>query len=308
MSTRRKPVHHRVRRTHPKERTLPLPLEIAAVIFLLIIVGGYHESQKTFTRFSPPMQTKPVPRQTTTYEIITAEASPTPEVTASVPPTGTSTPSPIAPSTITPASYLNSATQRKEIVRGDTSRKQVIFTFDAGAEQGSAEEILAVLAKHHITGTFFLTGDWVRKYPEWVRKIVAAGHEVYNHSYNHPYFTELTDAQITDQLQKMDDLLFETAGIRTRPYFRAPYGDRDTRTNDAAFAAGFQSVYWSVDSIDWRDGETTETIWNRVMPNIHNGAIVLMHVGSKPTGQILDKMFTTLEEQGYKLNSLTQGL
>ncbi|MES2216702.1 MAG: polysaccharide deacetylase family protein [Patescibacteria group bacterium] len=199
-------------------------------------------------------------------------------------------------------------TNFKEITHGDTSKKQVIFTFDAGSGTRSYKGILAALAKHHVKGTFFLVGKWVEQNPELARGLIAAGHEVFNHSYSHPYFTQLTADEIKTQLQKMDDVLASTTGTRTRPYFRAPYGDRDTAVLKATTDAGFQSVYWSVDSLDWREGETAETVKNRVLPNIHPGAIVLMHVGDTPTGDVLDEIFTTLESEGYTLVSLTQGL
>ncbi len=232
--------------------------------------------------------------------IISPSPTPSPTVTAS--PTQTSsTPPPLPRSP-------SAATDRREISRGDQTKKQLIFTFDGGSGDGSTKEILETLAKHKVKGTFFFTGGWMKENPAWVKKIVAEGHEIFNHSYSHPYFTKITDTQIAEELKKMDDLLFELAGVRTQPYYRAPYGDRDARVNDAAFAAGYQHIYWSVDSLDWREGETTETIWNRVMPNIHNGAIILMHVGNPVTGHVLDRMFTTLEGQGYKLVSLTQGL
>ncbi len=215
----------------------------------------------------------------------------------SVAPTQTSTPTPVAVHT-----------DFKEITHGDTSRKQVIFTFDAGSGTGSYEGIMAALAKHHVKGTFFLVGKWVEQNPALARRLVAEGHEVFNHSYDHPYFTQLSATEITEELQKMDDVLASTTGTHTRPYFRAPYGDRDAATIQAAADAGFQSIYWSVDSLDWREGETVTSVKNRVLPNIHQGAIVLMHVGDTPTGEVLDEIFTTLETQGYKLVSLTEGL
>jgi peptidoglycan-N-acetylglucosamine deacetylase len=197
---------------------------------------------------------------------------------------------------------------RPEIVKIDSTKKQVAFTFDAGEGEGSTAEILAALKKHHIKGTFFLVGKWIEKHPEITRQLVAEGHEIFNHSYSHPYFTQLTAEEIAIELQKMDDIVFATAGIHTKPYYRAPYGDRNAAVNDAAFAAGYQHIYWSVDSLDWRPEDTPETVKARTLNNIHPGAIVLMHVGNSSTGPVIDEIFTTLEEQGYKLVSLTEGL
>jgi peptidoglycan/xylan/chitin deacetylase (PgdA/CDA1 family) len=216
-------------------------------------------------------------------------------------PVVTATPTPSPTPTLKPAA-------RPEIQRVDSSKKQAVFTFDAGEGVGSTEEILAALKKHNIRGTFFLVGKWVEKNPELTRRLVAEGHEIFNHSYSHPYFTQLTQQEIADELQKMDDVLFATAGVRTKPYYRAPYGDRDSATNDAAFAAGYQHIYWSVDSLDWRPEDTPETVKRRTLSNMHPGAIVLMHVGNDSTGPVIDEIFTTLKEQGYTLLSLTEAL
>jgi peptidoglycan/xylan/chitin deacetylase (PgdA/CDA1 family) len=190
----------------------------------------------------------------------------------------------------------------------DQSKKQAVFTFDAGAGDGSTQEILAALKKHGIKGTFFLVGKWVEQNPDLARQIAAEGHEIFNHSYSHPYFTKLTPEEIAVELQKMDDVLYEIVGIRTKPYYRAPYGDRDSATNDAAFAAGYQHIYWSVDSLDWRPEDTPATVKQRTLSNMHPGAIVLMHVGNTSTGPVIDEIFTTLKEQGYTLLSLTEAL
>jgi peptidoglycan/xylan/chitin deacetylase (PgdA/CDA1 family) len=195
-----------------------------------------------------------------------------------------------------------------EISRIATSTKLAVFTFDGGSGDGSTREILTALAAHKIKGTFFFVGRWIEENPELTKQIIAEGHEIFNHSYSHPYFTQLTAEDIAKELKEMDDLLYSTVGLRTKPYYRPPYGDRNDAVNRAAAAAGYQSIYWSVDSLDWRDGETPESVKNRVFTYMHPGAIVLMHVGNPVTGQVIDEIFTTLENDGYKLVSLTEAL
>jgi len=138
--------------------------------------------------------------------------------------------------------------------------------------------------------------------------MVADGHEIFNHSYSHPYYTKLSAEEIQKDLTKMDDILYTTAGVRTKPYFRPPYGDRNAASNAAAAAIGYRSIYWSIDTLDWREGETKEAVKARIYNNLHNGAIILMHVGTTVTGEVLDEIFTKLEADGYKLVSLTEGL
>jgi peptidoglycan/xylan/chitin deacetylase (PgdA/CDA1 family) len=197
-----------------------------------------------------------------------------------------------------------------KITHGNTSKKEVIFTFDGGGTIQSADAILAVLAKHHVQGTFFLTGKMIEAHPDLVRRIAAAGNEIYSHTYDHRDLTTLTDSQITDELTKVEGVLKTTAGISPKPYFRAPYGAQNARVLAVAAKDGYQSVYWTVDALDWKEpqGETAAQVKKRILSNVAPGTIYLMHVGDTITGSILDQVFTAIESKGYKIVSLTQGL
>lgn len=210
----------------------------------------------------------------------------------------------ITPTTLIPT--VNS----KEITHGDIRKKDVIFTFDGGGTTQSANEILAVLAKHHVKGTFFLTGKMIQNHPDFVKSIVAQGDEIFNHTYDHQNLTKLTNSQITFELTQMEKKLFATANISPKPYFRAPYGARNARVLNVANQAGYESVYWTVDALDWREsrGETAPQVEERILSTLAPGNIYLMHVGDSITGAILDDMFTKIESQGYHVVSLTQGL
>jgi len=199
---------------------------------------------------------------------------------------------------------------RDEITHGDTTKRQVIFTFDGGGSAVSTDGILATLAKHHIKGTFFLTGKFVEKYPDKVKAIAAGGHEIFSHTYDHPHLTEVSDAQVADELQKMESVLQATVGISPKPFFRPPYGDRDQRVLDIAYKEGYESVYWSADARDWEEpkGMTAAEVKSNILNNMNPGAIYLMHLGDTITGSILDDVFTAIESRGYKVVSLTQGL
>ena len=214
----------------------------------------------------------------------------------------TSEESPIIP----PIQYV----PRPEIMHGDTSKKQVIFTFDGGEGPQSGDQILDVLARHHIQGTFFLTGKFVENHTDLVRKIALGGHEIFNHTYDHPHLTSVTDEGIVTQLAKMNGALEQVIGSSTRPYFRAPYGDRDERVLSVAGTAGYRSVYWTTDALDWQEtqGIGADEVKNRILSGVTSGAIFLMHIGDTITGAILDEVFTQIEAQGYRIVSLTQGL
>ncbi|MEK7641516.1 MAG: polysaccharide deacetylase family protein [Patescibacteria group bacterium] len=198
----------------------------------------------------------------------------------------------------------------QEILRGDTSKKQIIFTFDAGSGDASVQPILQTLAAHGVKGTFFMTGVWAIRNPALTRAITAAGHEVFNHSYNHPHLTELSDQDIVTELTHADVALASVTGSSTKPYFRPPYGDRDQRVLDAAAQTGYRSVYWTLDARDWMESEgmTANTVKEIILSNLEPGMIILMHVGDTITGEILDDLFTEIKNRGYEPVALTQGM
>lgn len=195
-----------------------------------------------------------------------------------------------------------------EIYRGKTDQKQVIFTFDGGSGTQSTKQILSTLEKHNIKATFFLTGKWIENNPFLAILIKGGGHEIFSHTYNHPYLTRISDDEIREELRKTNDILFKLLGIHSRPYFRPPYGDRDDRVLRIASSEGYQSVYWTVDALDWRDGENDSSVINRIKNTLTPGNIYLMHLGDNIIGRILDQVISDLNNQGYKIVSLTQGI
>ncbi len=197
-----------------------------------------------------------------------------------------------------------------EIYRGRTDKKQVIFTFDGGSGTQSTRQILSILEKYNIKATFFLTGKWIENNPFLTILIKGGGHEIFSHTYNHPYLTRISDNEIREELRKTNDILFKLLGINSRPYFRPPYGDRDERVLRIASSEGYQSVYWTVDALDWmeNEGETDISVMNRIKDNLSPGTIYLMHLGDNIIGRILDQAIIDLKNDGYEIVSLTEGL
>ncbi len=201
-------------------------------------------------------------------------------------------------------------TTPQEITHGNQKQKQVIFTFDAGSGVQSAQAILDTLKKHNQKATFFITGAFAEKNRNLVKAIAAAGHEIGNHTFSHPHLTQVSNEQISQELGKTENLIKEITGQTTRPYFRPPYGDRDQRVLNTAARAGYQSVYWTVDALDWKEdqGETAAQVKTKILSNLKPGTIFLMHLGDNITGQILDEIFNEVEKQGYGIKSLSEGL
>ena len=235
----------------------------------------------------------------------------------------TSTPivTPTSVPTSTPATPVPTKAPSKtpaEITRGNTAKKQLIFTFDCGSGAQSAQQILDISAKHGVHVTFFVTGKFVEANTSLVKAMSAGGHEIYNHSYDHPHFPTLTDDQIINELKKTEDLVVAATGKTTKPYFRLPYGDHGdppSRVWNVAGKQGYQSIFWTLDGLDWDEGQVwngntvdASFVKNRIFGNLKNGSIILMHVGDNITGQILDEVFTKVEADGYTIVPLSKGL
>jgi delta-lactam-biosynthetic de-N-acetylase len=197
---------------------------------------------------------------------------------------------------------------KDEISRGNPAKKQIIFTFDAGSGINSAQKILDVARQHNLKVTFFSTGKFAEKNPDLIKQISAEGHEIFNHTYSHPHLTQITDTQIKEELDKTEQIVSDLTGQTTKPYFRPPYGDRNAHVIEVTEQNGYQSVYWTLDALDWMADRTEGQVKERIYANLKNGAIILMHIGDNITGNILDEVFTYIEDQGYKIVGLTEGL
>lgn len=197
-----------------------------------------------------------------------------------------------------------------EIVHGDTTKKQVVFSFDAGSGTQSAQAILDTLKTENVHATFFVTGTWVSKNTSLVQKIASAGHEIFNHTYSHPHLPALTDTQIADELNKTDTLVVSATGKSTKPYFRAPYGDRNAHVLSVAAEQGYTSIYWTLDALDWEEstGMTAAKVKTRILDHVAPGEIYLMHVGDTITGTILKDVLDGIKKRGYSVVPLGKAL
>lgn len=197
---------------------------------------------------------------------------------------------------------------RDEIALGNDHRPVLALTFDAGAGAGPALRLLDVLRQKDVRGTFFLTGLWARQNPPLVQQIVQDGHELANHTWSHRDLTRLSPAAVEDEIGRAEDLLTAASGKPTKPLFRFPYGARNARLQDQVAALGYRSIYWTVDSLDWMDTATADSITTRVLNGARNGAIVLMHVGATYTNVALPTILDTLRARGFTFETVTEAV
>jgi peptidoglycan/xylan/chitin deacetylase (PgdA/CDA1 family) len=194
-----------------------------------------------------------------------------------------------------------------------TSSKVVALTFDAGANAAGMPSIESTLRAHHVRATFFLTGTWTRDYPAQANQIVQDGFLIGNHSLTHPNFTQLTDAQVAAEVQGAQQIILGANGADTRPLFRFPFGDVNSRVLADVNGLGYVAVRWTVDSLGWEGtsgGQTVPKVTDRVLAAAQPGEIVLMHLGSNPDdGTTLDAaalpaVISGLQARGYQFVTL----
>lgn len=188
----------------------------------------------------------------------------------------------------------------------ETPEKKVALSFDAAWGNEDTQIILDTLAKYNVHATFFMTGGWVESYPEDVKKIQAAGHDLGNHSENHKNMSQLTDEQCNEELMKVHNKVKELTGVEMN-LFRPPYGDYDNHVITNATGCGYYTIQWSVDSLDWKD-YGVESIIKTVTQHkeLKNGAIILMHNGAKYTHEALPAVIETLQAAGYEIVPISQ--
>lgn len=181
-----------------------------------------------------------------------------------------------------------------------TEEPKIALTFDAAWGNEDTQEILKILKKNDVKVTFFMTGGWVKSYPEDVKRILAEGHDLGNHSQNHKNMSQLSDAEKEKEIMSVHDQVRDLTGYDMF-LFRPPYGDYDTKLIKVARKCNYYPIQWDVDSLDWKD-YGTDSIIDMVTQNEHlgNGSIILCHNGAKYTVEALDTLIKTLKEAGYQ--------
>jgi peptidoglycan/xylan/chitin deacetylase (PgdA/CDA1 family) len=242
-----------------------------------------------------------------------------PTVSVSVPRPSISVPvptfrtGPIGPPPPTPGTGLQGWLFGKDWDRIPTDRKIVALTFDAGANADGVAPILATLAREHVAGTFFLTGQFATSYPSQVRDIAASGGRMGNHSLTHPYFTQLDDAAIRHEVFGAEHDIMTAGGTEPRPFFRFPFGDRNAHDIAVLNTLGYVPIRWTVDTLGWQGtsgGRSAASVTSRVLDALTPGEIVLMHLGSHPEdhstldADALPTLIAALRDRGYTFVTL----
>lgn len=175
--------------------------------------------------------------------------------------------------------------------------KAVSLTFDAGWGNEDTDELIEILGSHNIRATFFVVGDWADKYPESVKALHDAGHEVMSHSNTHSHYPQLSREKMIEDVNLCADKIEAITGVRPI-LFRAPYGDYNDSVVGAMRDAGFFTIQWDVDSLDWKN-PGVEVIQKRVLDKVNPGSIILLHNAAEQTPAALPGIIEALERRGY---------
>ncbi len=184
-----------------------------------------------------------------------------------------------------------------------TGQGKIAFTFEGGPGRDNAQQILRILRDHGVKATFFLSGAWIAERPADTRALAQEGHEVGNHTYSTPHVNSLSAAEIRQELEKAHKLIVETCG-QSPSVFRPPYGEYSNKVIEAARELGYETVVWSLDSLDWR-GAPADDIKARVLAKVHKGSIVRFHIGAAHTAEALPGIISELKKLGYSIVPLS---
>lgn len=192
---------------------------------------------------------------------------------------------------------------------GDTSRKTIYLTFDAGYENGCTPAILDALKKHDAPACFFVVGNFIDTAPELVKRMAAEGHIVGNHTLHHPDMSGIADkSAFAAELNGLEEKYTALTGQPMQKFYRPPQGKFSEENLRQAQELGYTTVFWSLAYVDWyTDNQPTdEQAFSKLLPRIHNGAIVLLHSTSETNARILDELLTKWESAGYQFGSLAE--
>lgn len=192
---------------------------------------------------------------------------------------------------------------------GNSDEKVIYLTFDCGYENGHTEQILDALKKHGAPAAFFVVGNMVETAPEIVCRMAAEGHVVGNHTYHHPDMSSISElAAFRQELESLAELYRQTTGRSLSRFYRPPQGKYSEENLKQAQELGYTTVFWSLAYVDWyTDNQpTAQQAYDKLLPRIHDGAIVLLHSTSRTNAEILDELLSKWEDMGYRFASLEE--
>lgn len=195
------------------------------------------------------------------------------------------------------AVYFGKTPRLVPIYSVETEEKKVSISFDCAWGVEHTDEILNALRVGNVKATWFMVEFWAEKYPDYVKKIDGAGHEIGTHSSTHSYMSKQNSEEIKLELSSSSEAIKSVTGKDVN-LFRPPYGDYDDELIKTASEQGYYSIQWDCDSLDWKDLSASD-IAMRVINSVKNGSIILMHNNGLHTAEAVPIILETLKNRGY---------
>lgn len=197
--------------------------------------------------------------------------------------------------------------ESEDIAIGNKEDKYVYLTFDEGYEAGYTSSILDTLKSNDVKAAFFITGHYLNTQPELVERMIKEGHIVGNHTVNHPSMPSLTEEKLKEEVMKLHTAVYEKFNYEMR-YLRPPKGEFSQSTLWQTKQLGYTTVMWSFAYDDWDENKQGREEYgkDKILKNVHNGAVILLHANSKDNCNILDSVIKEIKNMGYEFKSLDE--
>ena len=197
--------------------------------------------------------------------------------------------------------------ENEGICLGNKDKKYLYLTFDEGYEAGYTPQILQTLKENEVKGAFFITAHFVNTQSELVKQMIDEGHIVGNHTVNHKSMPDLTEEQIRTEIMDLHHTIYEKFGYEMK-YIRPPKGEFSERTLKYTNTLGYKTVMWSFAYEDWNENKQPDEADSKekIIKNLHNGEIILLHGNSKTNTNILDSIIKEAKNMGYEFKSLDE--
>mgnify|MGYP001118112286 CR=1 FL=1 len=193
------------------------------------------------------------------------------------------------------------------ICLGNSEKKYIYLTFDEGYEAGYTPKILELLKNNDVKATFFITAHFVNTQPELVKQIIDEGHIVGNHTVNHKSMPTLSEEEIKKEVMELHTVIYQKFGYDMK-YIRPPKGEFSEKSIISTNNLGYKTVMWSFAYEDWNEDKqpNEESSKKKIIENLHNGEIMLLHGNSKTNTNILDSVIKEAKNMGYEFKSLDE--
>ena len=197
--------------------------------------------------------------------------------------------------------------ENEDIAMGNKEEKYVYLTFDEGYEAGYSSSILDTLKENDVKAAFFITGHYLNTQPELVERMIQEGHIVGNHTVNHPSMPSLSEEKLKEEVMKLHTTVYEKFNYEMK-YLRPPKGEFSERTLWQTKQLGYTTVMWSFAYDDWDENKQGREEYGKekILKNVHNGAVILLHANSKDNSNILDSVIKEIKNMGYEFKTLDE--